>query len=60
MNVNDFRKEKGLSIDEFAKALGYSISSITKFIYGEREPSKTFFKRVKKAFPDTDINIFFE
>ena len=57
--INEFRKGKNLTIEEFAKMLGYSISAITKLIYGEREPSKNFFKKLKKSFPDVDINIFF-
>lgn len=57
--INDFRKSKNLTIEEFAKVLGYSISAITKLIYGEREPSKNFFKKLKRKFPDVDINIFF-
>ena len=58
--INNFRKEKKLTVEDFAKELGYSISAVTKFIYGEREPSKNFFKKIKKRFPDTDMNIFFE
>ena len=58
--INQFRKSKNLTIDDFAKKLGYSISAITKLIYGKREPSKNFFKKLKKEFPDTDLNIFFE
>ena len=58
--INDFRKSKNLSIENFAKTLGYSMSAITKFIYGDREPGKKFFKQLKRKFPDVDINIFFE
>ena len=58
--INEFRKGKKLTIEEFAKMLGYSISAITKLIYGEREPSKNFFKKFKKSFPDADMNIFFD
>lgn len=57
--INEFRKLKNLTVDAFAKELGYSVSAITKLIYNQREPSKNFFKRLKKKYPDIDINIFF-
>lgn len=58
--INQFRKLKNLTVEDFARKLGYSISTITKLIYGDREPSKKFFKKLKKEFPDIDLNIFFE
>lgn len=58
--INEFRKEKNLSIEDFAHKMGYSISLISKIIYGEREASKKFLKILKKKFPETDMNIFFE
>lgn len=58
--INDFRKSRNLSIENFAKTMGYSISAITKIIYGEREAGKNFFKKLKEKYPDVDLNIFFE
>ena len=58
--INDFRKARNLSIEAFAGTMGYSISAITKIIYGEREAGKNFFKKLKEQFPDADMNIFFE
>lgn len=57
--INIFRKSQNLTIERFSGMLGYSISFVTKLIYGEREPSKNFFKKLKQAFPDIDLNIFF-
>lgn len=57
--LNQFRKSMGLSVEDFAAELGYSISAVTKFIYGEREPGKNFFKKLKKRYPGVDLNIFF-
>ena len=58
--INNFRKNKRLSIEELAKRLGYSVSFVKKVVYGEREPSRSFYTKLKKEFPDTDMNIFFE
>ena len=58
--INEFRKEKNMSVESFAKALGYSVSAVAKILYGEREPGKNFFKKLKKKFPETDMNLFFE
>lgn len=57
--INDFRKAQNLTIERFSGMLGYSISFVTKLIYGEREPSKNFFRKLKQSFPDIDLNIFF-
>ncbi|MBQ7976592.1 MAG: helix-turn-helix transcriptional regulator [Clostridia bacterium] len=57
--INEFRKSLGLSVEEFAEKMGYSISAITKFLYGEKEPGKNFFKKLKKIYPEVDLNIFF-
>lgn len=58
--INEFRKQRNLSVDQFAELMNYSISAITKYIYGEREPGKNFFKKLKQVFPDADINYFFD
>ena len=57
--INQIRKSKGLTVEEFAKRLGYSISAVIKIIYKEREPSKRFLKRLKREFPEADLNYFF-
>ena len=57
--INQLRKSEGLSVEEFAKRLRYSISAVVKIIYNEREPSKRFIKRLKKEFPEIDLNYFF-
>lgn len=57
--INNLRKSLGLSVEEFAKEMGYSISAITKFLYDEKEPGKNFFKKLKKKYPNVDLNIFF-
>jgi len=58
--LNDFRKRRNLSIEEFAEILGCSISLLTKILYGEKKPARTFIEKFKKVFPEFDVNIFFE
>ena len=58
--INAFRKNLNLSIEEFADEMGYSISAIRKIIYGERQPGRTFFEKLKKKYTNVDMNIFFE
>ena len=56
--INEFRKEKGLSISEFADALGVSVSYITKLLYNRRPMTLNVIKRVLNAFPDADATRF--
>lgn len=58
--INELRKSLNLTIEAFAKELKYSVSAVTKIIYNEREPSKNFFRKLKRRFPEIDMNIFFE
>ena len=57
--INEFRKVKNISLEDFAETLGYSISYITKILYGQREPGRNFLKKLKKKFPEIDLNSFF-
>ena len=57
--VNSIRVSLGITVQEFSERLGYSISYITKIIYDEREPSRKFLKKLKKVYPEVDMNIFF-
>ena len=52
--INELRKDKGLSIGEFAKALGLSESYITKLLYNKRPMTLNVIRRVLEAFPDAD------
>lgn len=57
--VNDFRISKGIGIKEFAYKLGFSVSFVSKIICGNKNPSANFLLKIKEAYPDTDMNIFF-
>ena len=54
--INEFRKKQGLTAEAFTKKIGLSSSAVLKVLYGEREPSRNFLKRMKQAFPDADMN----
>lgn len=58
--LKDFRESKGLSQEAFARAIGFTLSMTAKVESGAVKPSRNFMEKVKKAFPEVDINnIFF-
>lgn len=59
--LQEFRKSKGLSAEQFARELGYTVSLTAKVERGDSRASSKFMARLKQAFPDADINaLFFE
>lgn len=59
--LQEFRKSKGLSQEEFARQIGYTLSLVAKVEVGVAPASRRFMERVKTTFPDADINaLFFE
>ena len=59
-SINQFRKSKKLSIEELGSVLGISISYAEKLCYGSRAPSRTILSRIKKSYPEIDLNFFYE
>ncbi|WP_293997629.1 helix-turn-helix transcriptional regulator [uncultured Megasphaera sp.] len=57
--LKSFRNENGYTLDEMAGILGISKSLYEKIEYNDREPSRNFLTKFKKAFPDVDMNVFF-
>lgn len=57
--MKKFRNYKGFTTSEMAGKLGVSKSLYEKIEYDDRQPSRNFMERFKKAFPDFDMNIFF-
>ena len=57
--MKKFRNSKGFTASEMADKLGISKSLYEKIEYDDRQPSRNFRERFKKAFPDFDMNIFF-
>lgn len=59
--LQEFRKSKGLTQEEFARAIGYTLSLTAKVEIGTAKPSRAFMERIKEVYPDADINaLFFE
>lgn len=58
--INQFRKERNLSVEQLGSILGVSISYIEKLCYGTRVPSANILARLKKCFPDVDLNFFYD
>lgn len=54
-----FRLSKKLTQEEFAKRLGFTFSMVAKVETGAAKPSRNFMEKVKRAFPDADINALF-
>ena len=57
--LKSFRNENGYTLDEMAEILGIYKSLYEKIEYNDREPSRNFLTKFKKAFPDVDMNVFF-
>ena len=57
--MKKFRNSKGFTAGEMADKLGIFKSLYEKIEYDDRQPSRNFMERFKKAFPDFDMNIFF-
>lgn len=57
--LTKFRKSLGLSRKEMALAIGISESLLEKCESGERNISNGFMRKLKKAYPQVDLNIFF-
>lgn len=58
--LKDFRAKHGYTREQMAQKLDISLSLYDKVEFDARTPSKNFLDRFKKAFPDFDMNIFFE
>lgn len=57
--LNELRKSKNFNSSQMAEFIGVSESLYTKIECGNRQPSRFFMQKLKSAFPDCDMNIFF-
>lgn len=58
-DLKDFRISLGLTIQEFAKTINVSKSLYEKVESGYRKPSREFTEKIKRRYPQFDVNIFF-
>lgn len=54
-----FRNSLGLTISQFASNMNVSKSLYEKVECGARKPSREFITKLKKTYPQFDVNIFF-
>ena len=55
----EFRKMLGLTQDKIASNINVSKSLYKKVEVGARKPSNSFISKIKKKYPQLDVNIFF-
>ena len=58
--LKEFRLNHGYSRKQMAEFMNISLSQYDKVEFNQREPSQRFLKKFKQAFPEFDMNIFFE
>lgn len=56
----EFRNEQNLTQKEIAKKIKVSKSYYEKVEKGFKKPGRGFLEKFKEAFPDIDMNIFFD
>jgi transcriptional regulator with XRE-family HTH domain len=57
--IKKIRIDRGYTMQEFADVLEVSKSLIEKLETGNKKTSRSFLEKLKKVFPEIDINIFF-
>ena len=57
--LKEFRNSLGLTRQEFAESIEVSKSLYEKVENGDRKPSREFTTKLKKTYPQFDVNIFF-
>lgn len=57
--LKDFRTSLSLTAQEFSDKIGVSKSLYDKIETGARKPSREFTTKLKKVYPQFDVNIFF-
>lgn len=57
--LKKLRHDSGFSMQEMADTLEISKSLYEKVECGDRLPSRNFLQKLKQAFPNFDVNIFF-
>ena len=50
MTIKELRKEKGLTLAEFAKALGIGLSTLTGYEAGKRDPSEKVVAKIREVY----------
>lgn len=60
MKLKEFRLKKSMSQEQFAHAIGYTLSMVAKVESGRVKASRGFIEKVRKVYPDVNIEeVFF-
>lgn len=57
--LKQFRISLNLTVQEFADSIKVSKSLLEKIEMGIRKPSREFLEKLKKKYPQFDVNVFF-
>lgn len=57
--IKEFRNSLKLTAQEFADSIEVSKSLLEKIEIGNRKPSREFLEKLKRKYPQFDINVFF-
>lgn len=58
--LKKFRESTGMSPEDFAKHIKVSLSLYQKVETGNRRPSREFTEKLKRSYPQFDVNVFYE
>lgn len=57
--IKEFRISLKLTVQEFADIIEVSKSLLEKIEMGNRKPSREFLEKLKRKYPQFDVNVFF-
>lgn len=57
--IKEFRISLKLTVQEFADSIEVSKSLLEKIEMGNRKPSREFLEKLKRKYPQFDVNVFF-
>ena len=57
--IKQFRISLNLTVQEFADSIKVSKSLLEKVEMGNRKPSREFLEKLKRKYPQFDVNVFF-
>lgn len=60
MKLKEFRESKGLTQEQLARKIGFTLSMVAQVERGRVKASRNFMSKVKDVYPDIDIDeVFF-
>jgi transcriptional regulator with XRE-family HTH domain len=60
IGLKEFRKAQGLTLERLARELDFSLSYVSQIENGYAAPAYGFMRKIKAAYPEIDINMFFK